>query len=807
MRSIVNGVPEYSGQNLDYIGFPLGGLGAGNICIQGTGALSGFSIRNQPDYYFEPNVLSAICVKEPGGNIARVLEGPVPKPKIFGGALQSPAAQGKGGGAGENLYGLPRCQKAVFRSRFPFAEVELEDPVLPVTVSVTAWSPFIPGNEDDSSLPAGFLTFCFYNVSNHPVDAVYYFCSENMMRKNKEHSAYPIPDGFVLHQEGSESEPWLEGSFCAQLHESCNVDTAWFRGGWFDAYTMLWNGIQRGESRTKCRPAGQDPGQGAMLSLPFYLGPGEEKKITLQLCWYVPHTNLRCYEEDPDVIPSHRLQTYSPWYSGRFACVEEVAGYLYGEYSRLYGETHRFTECFYDTNLPSEALEAAAANLSILKSPTILRQTDGRLWCWEGCMDRWGSCMGSCTHVWNYAQAICNLFPSLERTLRETEFLVSQDEHGHQNFRSSLPIRPCRHDFYAASDGQLGGLIKLYRDYTICGDLEWLTKLWPAAKQSMEYCIATWDPDEEGLLREPHHNTYDIEFWGQDGMCSSFYLGALAAMEAMAAALGESGERYTALREKGRAKMQQELFNGRYFEQKVRWKDLNAQISCEGLPEEERERLEEEGPKYQYGEGCLSDGVLGAWLAELAGLPEIIDRNMIESHLLSVFRYNFKDDLSGHANPQRPGYALGKEGGLLLCTWPKGGKPSLPFVYSDEVWTGIEYQVATHLMMHGYLDQAVQIIRTTRSRYDGTVRNPYDEYECGHWYARALASYACIQAFSGARYDAASKTLYLHAERPKMTRTFLATSTGYGTLVVNGDQVDLQEVSGKIEVHKIVRKG
>ncbi|MFR1479471.1 MAG: GH116 family glycosyl hydrolase [Hydrogeniiclostridium mannosilyticum] len=180
----------------------------------------------------------------------------------------------------------------------------------------------------------------------------------------------------------------------------------------------------------------------------------------------------------------------------------------------------------------------------------------------------------------------------------------------------------------------------------------------------------------------------------------------------------ERGALYCAER-KGRAKMQQELFNGRYFEQKVRWKDLNAQISCEGLPEEELERLEEEGPKYQYGEGCLSDGVLGAWLAELAGLPEIIDRNMIESHLLSVFRYNFKDDLSGHANPQRPGYALGKEGGLLLCTWPKGGKPSLPFVYSDEVWTGIEYQVATHLMMHGYLDEAVQIIRTTRSRYDG----------------------------------------------------------------------------------------
>ncbi|MFR5073543.1 MAG: GH116 family glycosyl hydrolase, partial [Bianqueaceae bacterium] len=155
---------------------------------------------------------------------------------------------------------------------------------------------------------------------------------------------------------------------------------------------------------------------------------------------------------------------------------------------------------------------------------------------------------GSCTHVWNYAQAICNLFPSLERTLRETEFLVSQDEHGHQNFRSSLPIRPCRHDFYAASDGQLGGLIKLYRDYTICGDLEWLTKLWPAAKQSMEYCIATWDPDEEGLLREPHHNTYDIDF-GDRTACAVLSTLARWLPWRPTAALGERG-RYTALREK-----------------------------------------------------------------------------------------------------------------------------------------------------------------------------------------------------------------------------------------------------------------
>ena len=84
-----------------------------------------------------------------------------------------------------------------------------------------------------------------------------------------------------------------------------------------------------------------------------------------------------------------------------------------------------------------------AANLTILKSPTVLRQADGRLWAWEGCSDNAGCCPGSCTHVWNYAQAIPHLFPALERTLRETEFGPSQDDRGHQTVpqRAAHPAR------------------------------------------------------------------------------------------------------------------------------------------------------------------------------------------------------------------------------------------------------------------------------------------------------------------------------------------------------------------------------
>jgi hypothetical protein len=473
--------------------------------------------------------------------------------------------------------------------------------------------------------------------------------------------------------------------------------------------------------------------------------------------------------------------------------------------------SEQFASCFYDSTFPPEVIEAVAANLTILKSPTVLRQTDGRLWAWEGCFDDAGCCAGTCTHVWNYAQGIANLFPALERTLRETEFGPSQDERGHQAFRTALPIRPQVHDFHAAADGQLGGIIKLFRDWRISGDTAWLKEIWPKAKASLNYCIETWDPDHKGWLEEPHHNTYDIEFWGPDGMCSSFYLGALHSAVVMGTALGDDVTRYASLLEAGTKRVETELWNGEYFIQKVEWKNLRAaglveQNKLLGVNEyspEARALLEKEGPKYQYGSGCLSDGVLGSWLALVSGAGQVLDRAKVKGHVASVHRYNLKRDLSAHANPQRPSYAYGKEGGLLLCTWPKGGALSLPFVYSDEVWTGIEYQVASHLMMMGLVKEGLEVVRVCRDRYDGRIRNPFDEYECGHWYARALSSYALLQGMSGARYDAVERTLHLEPQVVGDFKSFLATATGYGTVGVRAGKPFLEVKSGSIDVKEI----
>jgi len=355
--------------------------------------------------------------------------------------------------------------------------------------------------------------------------------------------------------------------------------------------------------------------------------------------------------------------------------------------------------------------------------------------------------------------------------------------------------------------------MKTYRDWRISGDTQWLKNLWPKVKQSLAYCIQTWDPKGKGILEEPHHNTYDIEYWGPDSHCGSFYLGALKAAVEMGSALGEDVFQYRELLKKGIEYMETELYNGEYFYQKIKTEGLQAQFNPldysnngEGY-KDIIDLINKEGPKYQYGTGCLSDGVLGFWIARVCGLGEIADEEKVKSHLRAVHKYNLKHDLSEHANPQRPAFALGKDGGLLLCTWPRGGALSLPFVYSNEVWTGIEYQVASHLMLEGLVEEGLEIVRICRKRYDGKVRNPFNEYECGHWYARALSSYGLLQGLTGVRYDAVEKALYINSRIGSDFRSFLSTATGFGTVGLKAGKPFVDMKTGKLSIEHVYVSG
>src|SRR5918995_3454813 len=431
----------YTGEHLRHVAFPLGGIGAGMICLEGTGALSHVSLRHRPDVHNEPAVFAAVCLKGAAANVARVLEGPVPKWKLY-------ATPRAANGGEHRTWGLPRFRQASFEARFPFGTVRLQDDKLPVEVTLIGWSPFEPGDADNSSLPVAALEYTSTNRSRRLVEAVFSFHARNFMATGKEgNGVRPAPGGFVLWQAGSAARPEDEGAFAAFVDDATvRVDHAWFRGGWWDPLTMAWKAVEQGAAEDRPPITEGEPSPGGSLFVPFALGPGGTHTVTLLLAWYVGRSGLRAGKS-----PTDETSTYRPWYASRFASVEEVVF----QWSRAYAERRagaaRFRDCFYDTTLPPEVVEAVAANLAILKTPTVLRQHDGRLWSWEGCSDASGCCHGSCTHVWNYAQAIPHLFPALERSLRHTEFCENQDEKGHQNFRATMPIRPLKHDFHAAA--------------------------------------------------------------------------------------------------------------------------------------------------------------------------------------------------------------------------------------------------------------------------------------------------------------------------------------------------------------------
>jgi uncharacterized protein (DUF608 family) len=795
-------VRQFTGKDALQVALPLGGLGAGSISISAFGGFQDFAIRHKPSitalpdgHGFTDALFGVVHVKNSG--VTRLLEGPFPPERLWCFGL-------KGQGLREGGHeGYPRFADATCRAAFPGLAVRLSDPKVPVAVEVTGWSPFVPGDELASGLPCALAEYRFENNGSETVEMVFSFHTSHLPGGGrdfeKSRSVAAPTEGALLYNTLPAHEAGYATAFLGVVGHTPRIKAQWFRGGWFDAQSQLWRELSAGQFIENGGYGGTEDiagRNGASVAVELTLAPGETQTVPVVLTWHFPNVTVSAGRDNSDCgcdDGSCGPPPWRPFYAGKFADARAVFQHVAQHYASLRERTRAFQRALAGTDAPAVLLDAVASNLAILKSPTLLRQENGNLWGWEGCFTDRGCCHGSCTHVWNYAQALPHLFPALERTLREQELERSSDAAGHIAFRAALPDgKPDTFwsQFHGAADGQLGGLLKLWRDFHLCGDTIWLTRLWPKAVASLEWCLRTWDPDETGLPVEPHHNTYDIEFWGPDGMCGTVYIAALSAMAGLGEALGEVAHatRWRAIAAKGAARLDAELWNGDYYQQNVTWEGLRAQPPHTNDPFY-APLLAAEGPKYQYGEGCLSDGIIGAWMADLYGIATPLNAGRIAQNLRAIFGHNFRADLYEHACLQRPGYALGHEAGLVLCTWPRGGQLTLPFPYSDEVWPGFEYQVASHCLLHGLTDEALQIVAAARARYSGHARNPFCEYECGNFYARSLSSYALLLAWSGTRYNAVTRTLTLQpvAAAPRPFHTFFSCATGWGTLTLGED--------------------
>jgi uncharacterized protein (DUF608 family) len=577
----------------------------------------------------------------------------------------------------------------------------------------------------------------------------------------------------------------------------------WPAGRWWNSPLLFWDDFSKdGE----LGPEPEHAGPVGAVCLKRDIEPGAEAEYSFVLAWHFPvRTPRRCGWDAPK---GHENDLIGNWYAKRFPDAWTAAEYGAVHLPELARRTQNFVRAIRETTLPGEVKDAALSNLSTLISTTCFRTADGEFHAFEGSSDHLGCCFGNCTHVWNYETASANLFPSLAHSLRRAAFGFSMDERGAMYFRQLLPDGIERFG-YIAADGQMGQIMKVYQDWQLSGDEEFLKEFWPKVKRAIEFAWIPggWDADRDGVMEGVQHNTYDVEFYGPNPLCGVYYLGALRAAEEMAKAVGAQSEaaEYRRVFESGRGWIDHNLFNGEYYVQRMEGHPANA--IAHGL----RSGMgadDPEHPQFQVGDGCLLDQLLGQYLADICGLGALLDRDHIRKTLDAIYRYNHKPNLFDHDNVQRT-YALNDESALMVCDYGKGERPRIPFPYYAETWTGQEHAIAALMFFHGMIDRGLEAVANVRRRYDGIRRNPWDEPECGHHYARAMSSWSGLLALSGFQYFGAEGRVAIapRIEHPDF-RSFWSTGTGWGTFTLRrAQELKLEIVEWWLRVREVEVNG
>ena len=750
----------YTKDSLREISFPLGGIGTGCIGLAGNGSLIDWEIFNRPNKGGD-NGFSHFAVKASR-------DGKTLDTRVIC-ADDNSHLTGEfnhGYGAGKravSMQGFPHLRDAVFTGEFPIAEIEFSDDTFPGKVSMTAFNPLIPRNDRDSSIPAAFIEISVHNSSDKTVD----YTVAGTLANPSEGSVnefIPAENGgyLYLRQNKYASDTAEYADMCLGLVGDGEISCQeyWYRGSWNDGLERYWRNLNECDSlsaRHYDEAGKRDPGT---LAVKMTALPDETVKARFVITWNKPNccnywnrcTEKTAHGEEKDVL-------WKNYYASLFKNSAETARYATAEWDRLFDETKRYHDAIFSSSLPEAAAEALASTVSVLKTPTVLRLENGEFYGWEGLWETEGSCEGTCTHVWNYAYALCFLFPQLERSIRETDFKYNMDETGRMPFRMQLPLGRERGGFRACVDGQMGGVIKTYREWKLCGDDGWLKSLWPRVKKSLEYAWSEenpdrWDRDKDGMLEGRQHHTLDMELFGPSSWLEGFYLAALKCGAEMARYLGdcEAACEYEALWKKGKARCDSELFNGKWYCQKIDLKDKSL-LAPFGDAQGVYWNTESEEIKYQIGEGCEIDQCLAQWHANLCGIGEIFDKDRLHTALKSIYENNFLADMRRHYNTFRL-FAVNDEAGAIICSFPKGVKmPAIPIPYAQETMHGYEYAFAGLLISEGMIDEGMAVVTAIRDRYRGYNRNPFNEIECGNNYARSMASFALLPIFSGFSFD------------------------------------------------------
>ncbi len=825
---------RYQGKFLDEVAMPLGGIGTGTVSIGGRGDLRDWEIVNRgalgwtPAFKLvEPTIANApffaLYFKEEGetdGEI-RLLEGPIAESRYYG-----------DWGCDVFNAGFPRFEETEFNTAYPMARIQFKHSEVPLMVRLEAFNPLIPGDLDNSSLPVAILRYVVKNPTNKDYSVSVCGMIPNFIgtdgwdgKPDRNENRYQEESnlrGLFMYSNGvdSSSVNWGNISLATPSKSIVTYRTSWAKLGWNWTFREFIDDFTEDGELTDYGFSGKDGGYEASdimedllqnkqrydlatppatLAVKETLKPGEEKSFVFLITWHFP--NRRGWDQGENNYSAYGTsEIVGNYYTTKQKDSWQVAKYVTKEFTNLENKTLQFLNLFCRSDIPDVIKEAALFNIANLRSQTVFRTKDGYPFGFEGSGSiagtklgggrsaGWG--FGTCFHVWNYEATIPYLFGDLAMKFREVEFLYATHEDGAMSHRVGLPLEQNAKKFkHWAADGQMGTIIKVYREWQLSGDDQKLQEMWPNIKKALSFAwTGIWDTDKDGVMEGSQHNTMDINYFGPNPQMSGWYLGALRAGEEMAIYLNDTefAAECSNLYKKGREWVDQNLFNGEYYEQ----------IIPEG-----HDRVA------QLGKGCLVDQLVGQYLSHTAGLGYVLDQDHVATTLKSIMKYNYVTNFNDHINTFRS-FGLDEESGLIMASYPHGELLDFPFPYYTEIMTGFEYSTAAHMMYEGQTEAGLKVYKAIRDRYDGYKRNPFNEGEFGHRYARAMAAWAGILAYTGFQYSAVNKSMTFNNLTGKY---FWSNGYQYGSVDIGKGKynrsVYLMSSSGDLVLDEFILKG
>jgi len=710
-----------SKNELQYIGMPVGGIGCGTVYLGGDGRLWLWDVfnKNQTGVIYKnvkwhEKIQFNFDFLRPfdGANYVEPVKDIRPLEQGFAVRIELD---------GRTIIKKLQAddwEEVSFEATYPMATIRYLDKNLPVAITLRAYSPFVPFNEDDSGLPCTVLSFLVENSGNAKANVTFIGWLEN---KSSYYSAtgeeyFHINEakreGSLASVVGSAgSYNWVDetfvyapdyGDFCLsvinnQARVNTNVRLS-FDDSFFD-----------GSNEEKAKVDSREKAIGT-VGVFDAVGAGQKAEVNFIVSWYFPNLTFELLKKEG-----------GRYYANKFNSSHEVAKYVELNFERLSTQTQLWCDTWYNqSTLPYWFLERTLLNISTLATTTVHRFQSGRFYAWEGI----GSCPGTCNHVWQYAQAVGRLFPALERDTRERVDLgIAFHEDGHIGFRGEYDTQP-------AVDGQAGRILGIYREHQMSADDTFLKKNWPKTKQAINFLL-NQDTNGDGMTDTQLENTLDAKWPGEIAWIVGLSIAAIKAGGKMAEEMGDV-EFAKTCREyvvKGSGNMEKNLYNGEYFIHRP-------------------DRIKGRTVIGSYNT-CHIDQVYGQSWAFQVGLGRIIAQEKTLSALRALWKYNFTTDVGPYLKDHHGGrpYALPGEGGMIMNTNPRneadpyGVKDAWQVTYFHECMSGFEHQVASHMMAEGMVEESLILTRAIHDRYHAAKRNPFNEVECSDHYARAMASY------------------------------------------------------------------